>query len=110
MNAIMNLRVPYEAGNLLTRWETNSFSRRRPLRGVGSLLIKNRAPVSNHLIILNEVPVVKFLWKWIIDGTQGGKRCQPNCEQTMLKVTDWRRQCGPVPFIKSLLRVNWTGN
>jgi hypothetical protein len=27
-NAVMNLRVPYNAGNLLTSWKTVSFSRR----------------------------------------------------------------------------------
>jgi len=34
VNAVMNLRVPYNAGNFLTSWKTVSFSRRILLHGV----------------------------------------------------------------------------
>jgi hypothetical protein len=34
VNAVMNLRVPYNAVNFLTSWETVSFSRRPLLHGV----------------------------------------------------------------------------
>jgi hypothetical protein len=34
VNAIMNPRVPYNAGNCLTSWEPVSFSRRSLLYGV----------------------------------------------------------------------------
>ena len=34
VNAVTNLRVPYNAGNLLTRWKTVSFSSRTLLNGV----------------------------------------------------------------------------
>ena len=33
-NAAMNLRVPYNAGNLLTSWKPVSFSRRTLVHGV----------------------------------------------------------------------------
>ena len=34
VNAVMNLRVPYNVGNFLTNLETISFSRRTLLHGV----------------------------------------------------------------------------
>jgi hypothetical protein len=34
VNAVMNLRVRYNAGNFLTSWEPDSFSRRILLHGV----------------------------------------------------------------------------
>jgi hypothetical protein len=34
VNAAMNLRVPWNAGNFLTSWETVSFSRRSLLHGI----------------------------------------------------------------------------
>jgi hypothetical protein len=34
VNAVMNLRVPWNAGNFLIRWETLSFSRKTQLHGV----------------------------------------------------------------------------
>ena len=34
VNAEMNLRVPYNAGNFLTNWEPVTFSRRTLLHGV----------------------------------------------------------------------------
>jgi hypothetical protein len=34
VNAVMNLRVPWNTGNFLTSWETVSFSRRPLLHGV----------------------------------------------------------------------------
>jgi len=34
LNDVMNLRVPWNAGNFLTSWETVSFSRRTVLHGV----------------------------------------------------------------------------
>ena len=37
MNAVMNLRVPYNAGNFLTSWEAVNFSRRTLLRGVSKV-------------------------------------------------------------------------
>jgi len=33
VNAVMNFRVPYVAGNFLTSWKPVSFSRRTLLRG-----------------------------------------------------------------------------
>ena len=33
-NAVMNLRVPQNAGNFLTSWKPVSFSRRTQLQGV----------------------------------------------------------------------------
>ena len=35
VNAVMNLRVPYNMGKLLTSWKTVRFSRRTLLHGVG---------------------------------------------------------------------------
>jgi hypothetical protein len=37
VNAVMNLRVPWNAGNFLTSWGTVSFSRRTGLHGVRQL-------------------------------------------------------------------------
>jgi hypothetical protein len=34
VNAVMNLRVPWNAGNFLTNWESVSFSRRTLLHRV----------------------------------------------------------------------------
>ena len=34
VNAVMNLRVPYNAGNFLTSWKPVSFLRRTLLHGV----------------------------------------------------------------------------
>ena len=34
VNVVMNLRVPYNAGNFLTGWKLFSFSRRTLLHGV----------------------------------------------------------------------------
>jgi hypothetical protein len=34
VNAVMNLRVPWNAGNFLTSWKPVSFSKRTPLHGV----------------------------------------------------------------------------
>ena len=40
VNAVMNLRVPYNAGNLLTKLEPVSFSRRILLHGVSKKVSK----------------------------------------------------------------------
>ena len=36
VNAVMNLRVPYNAENFLTSWNPGSFSRRTLLHGVSN--------------------------------------------------------------------------
>jgi hypothetical protein len=41
VNTVMNLGVPYKAGNFLTSWVTVSFSR-TPLHGVRILCLKQK--------------------------------------------------------------------
>jgi len=50
----MNHRVPYEAGNSLTSWSTNSFSRWTALQRVNYLLCAN-IRLSSVMILSNAV-------------------------------------------------------
>ena len=53
VNAVMNLRVPYNAGNFLTSWKPVSFLRRTLLHGV-----------SNGDLYLNLSRKFKFASSW----------------------------------------------
>jgi len=57
VNGVMNLRVPYNAGNFLTSWKPVSFSRTTLLLGVskqGSSQLQGLQPMSNIWLIVND--------------------------------------------------------
>ena len=54
VNVIMNLQVPYNAGNFLTSWKAVSFSRMTLLHGVGWGTV---------ILELNEIPHHEDAWR-----------------------------------------------
>jgi hypothetical protein len=51
VKAVTNLRVPQNAGNFLTSWETVSFSRRPLLHGVSLSLLSKNININTHRVI-----------------------------------------------------------
>ena len=54
VNAVMNLRVPQNAGNFLTSWEPVSFSRKALLHGV-----------SDEFNLFNISSLLMFMLRWV---------------------------------------------
>jgi hypothetical protein len=60
VNTMMNLRLPYKAGNFLSSWATIRLSRRTLLHGVGSLSLYTYV---NPVLSRSPTPVTCDLWR-----------------------------------------------